>query len=105
MTQGPVDAVAPVPDATLLGRESLVRCEQFSLSRVHARTPFAVGAAGVPRVLVCLDGAGRIEHGGASHDAGRGDVMLLPAALGACSFLPTGAVTVLEIALPDARRP
>ncbi len=100
--EGPVSPVTPLLDATTPARERLFHCEHFSLWRVRTQDPFTVGAAGVPRVLVCIDGAGHVEHGGAASAAGRGDVLLLPAMLGACVFRPTGAVTLLEIELPES---
>jgi mannose-6-phosphate isomerase len=51
-------------------------------------------------VLVCVAGDGQLEHDGANYAVGKGDVLLLPAVVGACAFLPCGAVTLLEIALP-----
>jgi mannose-6-phosphate isomerase len=63
--------------------------------------PFTVGAAGVPRVLVCIEGKGQVEHGGATYGVGKGDVFLLPAVLGPCAFRPRGAVNVLEIEIPE----
>jgi mannose-6-phosphate isomerase len=60
-----------------------------------------VGAAGVPRVVVCMAGEGQIEHGGARYAARAGDVFLLPAVLGSCAFRPRGAVNVLEIEIPE----
>ena len=60
-----------------------------------------MGAAGVSRVLVCIEDAGQVEHGGAAHALGKGDVLLLPAVVGACVFRPSGAANVLEIALPE----
>jgi mannose-6-phosphate isomerase len=52
-------------------------------------------------VLVCIGGAGQLEHGGATFAVGKGDVVLLPAVLGACAFRPRGAVSLLEIAIPE----
>ena len=63
--------------------------------------PFVVGASDVARVLVCIEGTGHIEHGGARYAVGKGDVFLLPAVIGVCDFQPSSAVTLLEIALPD----
>jgi mannose-6-phosphate isomerase len=63
----------------------------------------AVGAAAEARVLVCVDGAGKIEGGAQATPVRRGDVVLLPAAVGAGSFTPAGAATILEIAIPEAR--
>ena len=102
MAQGAVAPVAPVVEETApVERERLFDCEYFRLWRLHGQSPFAVGAAGVPRVLVCLEGTGRVEHGGQTYAAGKGDVWLLPAAVGACAFRPSGAVTLLEVALPE----
>jgi len=93
--------VAPVVEATEpVERERLFHCKHFWLSRLHAESPFTVGAPGVPRVLACIEGTGQVEHGGATYAAGKGDVFLLPAALGACMFQPQGAVNVLEIGIP-----
>jgi mannose-6-phosphate isomerase len=95
-------AVSPVVEETTpVEREWLVDCDHFRLWRLRGQSPFAVGAAGAPRVLVCLEGTGRLEHGGESYAAGKGDVLLLPAAVGACIFRPSGPVTLLEAALPQ----
>jgi mannose-6-phosphate isomerase len=52
-------------------------------------------------VLVSIEGAGQVEHGGAAYAIGKGDVFLLPAVLGACTFRPSSAVSVLELAIPE----
>jgi mannose-6-phosphate isomerase len=94
--------VVPVVEATTpVVREKLFDCDPFRLCRLRGQSPFTVGAAGVPRVLVCIEGAGQVEHGGAAYAVGRGDVWLLPAAIGACSFQPQGTVSVLEIEIPE----
>jgi len=94
--------VAPVVEATTPAkRERLFDCEQFRLWRLRGQLPFTVGAAGVPRVLVSIEGSGQVEQGGVAHEAGRGDVLLLPAVLGECTFRPRGAVNVLEIEIPE----
>jgi uncharacterized protein YjlB len=54
------------------------------------------------RVLVSIEGSGQIEHDGAMYAVGKGDVWLLPAAVGACAFQPRGRATLLEIELPVA---
>jgi mannose-6-phosphate isomerase len=94
--------VAPVVEATeSVERERLFRCEHFRLSRLRGQSPFTVGASGVPSVLVSIEGAGQVEHGGAAYAIGKGDVFLLPAVLGACAFRPSSAVSVLEIEIPE----
>jgi mannose-6-phosphate isomerase len=100
--QGEVGPAVPVVESTTpVQRERLFDCEHFRLWRLRGELPFIVGASGVARVLVCIDGAGHIEHGGDSFAVGKGDVFLLPAETGACEFQPSNAVTLLEIALPD----
>jgi mannose-6-phosphate isomerase len=102
VAQGAVAPVSPVVEETTpVERERLFDCEHFRLWRLRGQSPFAVGAAGAPRVLVCLEGTGLVEHGGETYAAGRGDVLLLPAAVGACAFRPSGPVSVLEAALPQ----
>jgi mannose-6-phosphate isomerase len=92
----------PVPvSAAPVCRERLFHCDHFQLWRLRGESTFAVGAAGVPRVLVCIEGAGKIEHGEATYAARKGDVFLLPAVLGVCTFQPRGTVSVLEIEIPE----
>jgi mannose-6-phosphate isomerase len=94
--------VTPVVEAAPpVERERLFDCVPFRLWRVRGQLPFTVGGAGVPRVLVCIEGKGQVEHGGATYEVGKGDVFLLPAILGPCTFQPRGAVNVLEIEIPE----
>jgi len=100
--EGAVGRVTPVVEATTpVERERLFQCDHFWLWRLRGQSPFTVGAAGAPRVLVCIDGMGQVEHGGATYAVGKGDVFLLPAVIGACIVRPQSAVTLLEIALPN----
>jgi mannose-6-phosphate isomerase len=101
-SQGAIGPSAPVVESTMpVRRERLFDCEHFRLWRLRGETPFTVGIAGAPRVLVCIDGAGQLEHGADMHAVRKGDVLLLPAVVGACVFRPHGAVTLLEVALPE----
>jgi mannose-6-phosphate isomerase len=94
--------VAPVVEATSpVRRERLFHCDYFWLSRLRSESTFTVGAVGVPRVLVCIDGKGQLNHGGATYEIGKGDVFLIPAVLGMCTFQPRGPVNVLEIEMPE----
>jgi mannose-6-phosphate isomerase len=100
--EGPARPVAPVVEATApVRRNRLFQSEHFWLWRVRAQSPFAVGAVGVPRVLVCIEGTGQVEYGRAIYAVAKGDVVLLPAVLGECTFQPRGGVTVLEIGIPE----
>jgi len=99
---GAAGLVVPVVEATTpVERERLFHCKQFRLWRLCGQSPFTVGAAGEARVLVCIDGAGQVDWGGATYALGKCDVMLLPAVVGACVFRPSGVVNLLEIALPE----
>jgi mannose-6-phosphate isomerase len=94
--------VLPVMETTTpVRRERLFDCEHFTLWRLQGELPFTVGAAGVARILVCVGGAGQVEHGGTGYPVARGEVLLLPAAVGACVLRPLGPVSVLELALPE----
>jgi mannose-6-phosphate isomerase len=94
--------VAPVIEAvTPVKRERLFDCEHFLVWRLRGEAPFTVGSSGVPCVLVCIEGAGRVEHDGATYAIEKGEVWLLPALTGACAFRPNSAVSLLEIAIPE----
>jgi mannose-6-phosphate isomerase len=82
-------------------RENLVQCDHFAMTRLTGETPFAVGKAGTPRTLVCLEGGGQLQHAGTNYSFGRGDLLLLAAEVGACSCRPHGVMSVLEISLPE----
>ena len=102
LTQGPVCPVAPIVETLRpVMRERLFDGPHFRLWRLQGAAPFAVGAANEPRVLVCLNGIGNLEHDDADFTMEKGAVMLLPAAVGACRFRPERPVTLLEIAVPD----
>lgn len=81
-------------------REKLVQCPQFGMTRVRGETPFSVGTQGMPVVIVCLDGGGQLVDAGREYPFRKGDVMLLPASVGACSCRPEGPTCLLEISLP-----
>jgi mannose-6-phosphate isomerase len=81
-------------------RERLFQCEHFELRRIRGEAPFSVGAAGAPTVLVGIEGIGQIERDGVLYPLGKGEVILLPAVLGACDYRPLGNACLLEIALP-----
>ena len=100
--QGVIGPVVPVVEEVKpVLRERIFLCEHFGLWRLQGESPFTVGAAGKPRVLVCIAGGGQLEHDDAHYAFDQGDVLLLPAMVGACLCQPHGAVTVLEISLPE----
>jgi len=82
-------------------RERLFDCDHFLLWRLRGESPFNVGAAEMPRVLVCIGGSGWLESEGSAYGIEKGEVWLLPAVAGACVFHPNSAVSMLEIAIPE----
>jgi len=101
-SQGALGPVVPLVEETgSVLRERLFFCEQFGLWRLRGESPFVLGAEGTPRVLVFLEGVARLEHSGNDYAVGKGDVMLLPAEVGACLCRAHGAVSLLEISLPE----
>jgi mannose-6-phosphate isomerase len=101
--QGAIRPVTPMVEATApVRREAVFDNDHFRLERLTGDRPFAVGAEQTPRVLVCVEGSGHIEHeDGAPTAIGRGGVVLLPAALGPCQLRPDPSITLLQIAIPD----
>jgi mannose-6-phosphate isomerase len=94
--------VAPrVETTTPVEREKLFDCAAFELDRLHGESPFPVGAEAEPRVLICIEGSGHVEHHKIPYAVDKGDVWLLPAEAGICAFSPNGEVTLLEIAIPQ----
>jgi mannose-6-phosphate isomerase len=96
---GPV--VAFVEEQQPVLRERLVECPHFDLWRLTSNSSFTVGVPGSPRVLVCIDGEGDVTHRGDRQIIRKGDVLLLPAVVGACLCQPRGSISLLEISLPD----
>lgn len=100
-SKGPQGPSAPVIEATEpVLRERLFVCTYFILWRLHGASPFSVGALDAPRLLVCLDGNGALEHDGTMYNLTHGDVFLLPAVIGPMLCHPERSITLLEIALP-----
>lgn len=95
---GPCDPVRPVAESAT--RQRLVDCGHFRLWRHHADVPFTVGAKGECRIAVGVSGTGVLDWSGKEYRLATGDVLLLPAAVGACRVVPDGAATVLECGLP-----
>lgn len=101
-SQGVKKPTLPVIEATTpVEREHIFQSEHFNVWRLYGELMFTVGEMDVPRILVCLEGQGDIKHNGATYTIGKGDVFLLPAAVGICDFQPHGLVNLLEIAIPS----
>jgi mannose-6-phosphate isomerase len=97
--RGPCRPVTP-ERAPGTNRERLVSCRYFTLERIRDDNRFTVGAPGCCRLVVCVDGHAALEHGGKNFLLRMGDVLMLPAAVGACPCIPVGMATVLECGIP-----
>lgn len=80
--------------------EKIFDNEHFILWRTKSDSSFNVGSEDEPRILVCTEGSGKVIYNGNDFGINKGDVMLLPAFIGECEFLPNGLITLLEIAMP-----
>jgi len=96
--QGPVKPLPSSDDP----RQDLLENSHFHLVRWQQSDAFTVGAPADPRVLVCAHGAGKVVVGDIKVSMKQGDVVLLPASLGAAQFTPNEPVTLFEIAIPEA---
>ncbi len=102
LAQGALGPVVPVIEETKpVLRERLLVCDHFGLWRISGDSPFVVGKAATPRVVVCIAGNGKLEHAGENHTLTKGDVFLLPPVVGACFCRPYAAVSLLEISMPE----
>jgi mannose-6-phosphate isomerase len=100
--QGSIAPVTPCANASKpLPWERLIHCDHFGLWRIRGELPFVAGAQGECRVLVCIEGCGELAHAGTHYPFAIGDVLLLPAIVGACHCRPQGKVTLLEVSLPE----
>jgi len=81
--------------------EQLVIDKHFKIQRFSGTEPFSVGKDGAARILVCVKGSGEVDHKNDVYPFKKGEVMLIPATIGACPFVPMDNVTLLEITLPE----
>ena len=101
-SEGPVCRVTPVVESsTPVEREKLFDCEHFRLWRLRGKSPFAIGVAGLPHVMVCIGGAGELEHAMRALPSQKGTYFSCRQRIGECTVRPSRAVNLLDIALPD----
>ena len=101
--QGPVGPVpADILQTSPTRRERVLDTRFFHVTRVTGDRPFDIGELDVPRVLVCVQGRGRIDFDGDAYALRQGGVTLLSASLDVCRFEPEGVACLLDIAIPAA---
>ena len=101
-TKTDIRPTAPVfePDGPEV-RELLVEDEHFRVLRHTAYAPFIVGKENTPRILVCIEGQGELEHQAGRYPISKGEAALLPAIVGACPLIPQNKIILLEVVLPN----
>jgi mannose-6-phosphate isomerase len=81
-------------------QEKLATDEHFTILRHTGDSPFLIGADNEPRILVGVEGEGSVEYQTELYPFKKGEVMLLPATVGACPLIPKNKIVLLEIVLP-----
>ena len=98
---GPVEPIRTCAEPIAGGtRELLARSAYFALERIRLDGPSHVGRSDRFTIVICLEGAAEVWSDGSKTEIRLGQTLLLPAALGECSLLPTEAVTLLTCVVP-----
>jgi mannose-6-phosphate isomerase len=96
---GPVAAQVPQP-TDKPGTQNLVRCDKFILDRTEASGSQLVGGDGTCHILAVIDGQATLAGDPLGRPLVRGDVVLLPAALGPVELQAPQGATFLDAYLP-----
>jgi mannose-6-phosphate isomerase len=90
-TAGPVSPVASRPEPCAGGTlERLVHCPYFTLERLRLDGPATIGSPERFTILIALGGAAEVRHGTGTVGLAFGQTLLLPAAVEACTLVPSG---------------
>lgn len=100
-----VTPVPPEQSLELINAEILFDNEHFKLWRMLSQTELIVGFDNEPVILVCLDGKGTLQYQNKDYSLAKGEVMLLPAAVGQLYLNPIEEITLLQIAIPEKATP
>jgi mannose-6-phosphate isomerase len=83
-------------------KEKLLDSDKFRVWRLRCKTICIVGEEGAPRILIGVEGSGKVQTHLDSYELSKGEVMLIPASVGPCKFVTDNDSVILEVALPDA---
>lgn len=96
--------VGPVKPSEDSGRgELLFDDKHFKLWRIIKKETFKVGLADEPVILVCIGGGGTMNYENEEYRLKKGEVMLLPAAVGQLELTPDSQINLLQIAIPQKK--
>jgi mannose-6-phosphate isomerase len=97
--QGPVFSVLPIHESQI--RERLFVNKYFRVWRIHSNRSFRAGLTGECRILILLSGKLELQYRHEPFPLSSGQVLLLPAEVGACNCIPAGDVELLEVGLGE----
>ncbi|MET3980983.1 mannose-6-phosphate isomerase [Mucilaginibacter sp. UYP25] len=95
-----IGPVKPVTETHHTNTEKLFDNEHFILWRMKYKSPFKVGLKNEPTILVCLEGSAKVVSNANHYPISKGDVVLLPAAIGECDVQPDNQINLLQINIP-----
>ncbi|MBU0695303.1 MAG: class I mannose-6-phosphate isomerase [Bacteroidetes bacterium] len=98
-----IGPVKPMVDAQHPNTEKLFDNEHFVVNRIKDQSVFKVGYTNEPTILVCLAGAGTLVYDAVDYPINRGEVMLLPAIIGAGKLQPSHEMILLQISIPPKK--
>jgi mannose-6-phosphate isomerase len=97
--RGPVEPIRNEGFPSFVGRHNLVACPFFQIELIGAREVFTCDGRQLTMLLV-LHGQGRLSSPGFQEPIRRGEVWVLPAALGHAECRPEPELVVLRVTLP-----
>jgi len=101
--QGPVDPVEPQRLGTVSHHaEVLVECEHYTIHRHVSNTPFNLMMDDQFKIVMVLNGWGRLSSANEECELERGQTWLLPACTKTARIFPDEELTLLEVFVPSA---
>jgi mannose-6-phosphate isomerase len=101
--QGNIEPIIPIIETTYpIRRELIISCPFFTIWRIYSRFSFFIGENNVPTIIFCAGGSATITKSGIIYKISKGNLILLPAALGECEFKPIGEAKIIIIKLPES---
>lgn len=96
-----VGPVTPHRSKEVKNAETVFDDKHFKLWRIETESEVAVGFDEEPIILVGLEGKGTMTYQEKKYTLSKGEVMLLPAAVGQLNLQPDTYITLLQIAIPQ----
>lgn len=98
-----IGPVRPSKSTNIKNAEKLFDNQHFKLWRIESESEFVIGFKDEPAILVCLEGAGKMNYNKKDYSISKGEVMLVPAAVGQLDLHPNHKISLLQIAIPKIK--